>query len=372
MPRRKPPYLTGPDIDRHGNRRWYVRRKGWPKIRIRAEYGTEEFWEQYRQALAGELNPSEAGKSSPQQLKAGSFRRLCVKYYKSPKFKNLEVDTQRVRRRILDRICEVDGDKPYALMRARHIRERRDEIADKPEAANALVKALRQLFAFALEYEFVEQNPARDVLYIEHTSKRIHTWTIEEVRQYEECHPVGTSARLAMALLLYTGQRRSDVIVLGRQHAKNGWLKFTQHKNRKRNPVTLEIPILPQLQEIIDSSPCGDLTYLVTTFKKPFSAGGFGNRFRKWCDQAGLPHCSAHGLRSAAATRLAELGCSTHEIMAITGHKTLKEIERYTAAVRQRHLAESAGRKFSEAQYENESVPLDGVVRKGGTKPTFK
>ena len=342
MPRRKPPYLSGPDIDRHGNRRWYVRRKGSPKVRIRAEYGTEEFWEQYRRALAGKLSSPRSTKPQSGLPKSGSFHWLCVKYYLSPNFQTLEPNTQRVRRRILDRICEADGNKPFARMEPRHIRDRRNEWSDKPEAANAIVKALRQLFEFALECGFVDRNPARDVPYIKHAPKPIHTWTIDDIRQFERRHPMGTKARLAMALLLFTGQRRSDIVLLGRQHARDGWLKFTQWKNRNRKPVTLQIPILPQLQDIIDASPCGDLTFLVTAFNKPFTASGFGNRFRKWCDEAGLPHCSAHGLRSAAATRLAEIGCSPHEIMAITGHKTLKEVVRYTDAVRQKELAKKS------------------------------
>jgi integrase len=76
---------------------------------------------------------------------------------------------------------------------------------------------------------------------------------------------------------------------------------------------------IDKLRKIIESSPSGELTFLVTDFRRPFSTAGFGNKFRYWCDQAGLPHCSAHGLRKAAATRLAELGASEHEIMAVTG-----------------------------------------------------
>jgi integrase len=97
---------------------------------------------------------------------------------------------------------------------------------------------------------------------------------------------------LACSLLLFTGQRRSDVVLLGRQHVRNGHhgptLRFTQQKNRKRKPVTLEIPIVPELQAILDASHCGDLTFLVTEFGKGFTANGFGNRFRRWCDEAGL------------------------------------------------------------------------------------
>lgn len=135
--------------------------------------------------------------------------------------------------------------------------------------------------------------------------------------------------------------------------AHNGWLKFTQAKNAKRKPVSLEIPILAELQRIIDATtPTGKDTYLVTEFGKPFSEKGFGNRFRTWCDEAGLRHCSAHGLRKAGSARLAEFGASDREIMAITGHQTAKEVDRYTKGARQKTLAASAMKKWEHEGYE--------------------
>lgn len=129
----------------------------------------------------------------------------------------------------------------------------------------------------------------------------------------------------------------------------------------------MEIPIIPEFQQVIDESPTGDLTFLVTAFNRPFTSNGFGNRFRKWCDEAGLQNCSVHGLRKAAAARLAELGCTEQEIMAITGHRTSKEVTRYTRAASQKTRAESALRRMSEGQTENKSVPLSAPVVKGGT-----
>ena len=90
----------------------------------------------------------------------------------------------------------------------------------------------------------------------------------------------------------------------------------------------------------------GHLTFLVTEYGRPFSVAGFGNKFRQWCDEAKLPHCSAHGLRKATAARLAERGATTHEIMAITGHQSLEEVERYTRAARRSQLADSGMAKL--------------------------
>lgn len=338
------------DTDRHGNVRLYYRRFG-QKVRLRGPVGSPEFLQEYKDATNGVLKPKNKTPAAG-QIKARSIRSLCVRYYKSAMFKELAPRTQKVRQAILDRFCQhkEDGDKPFALLLPRHVRIRRDEMSDRPEAANGMVKALRQLYRFALRYDLHDANPAEKVEYLKGNPNGFHSWTLEEIARFEEVHPVGTQARLALALAIYTGQRRSDLVLFGRQHVRDGWLVFTQHKGRNRNPVRMEIPIIPALQRIIDQTPTGDLTFLVTAFNRPFTSNGFGNRFRKWCDEAGLKNCSVHGLRKAAAARLAELGCTEQEIMAITGHRTSKEVTRYTRAASQKTRAENALRRMSGEQ----------------------
>jgi len=105
----------------------------------------------------------------------------------------------------------------------------------------------------------------------------------------------------------------------------------------------LEIPIHRALKRSLDAADSSQLTFLVTQFGEPFTAAGFSNFFSEAARRAGLPKgCSAHGLRKSAARRLAEAGCSAHEIMAVTGHRTLKEVTRYTAAADQKRLARTA------------------------------
>nr|WP_298854745.1 tyrosine-type recombinase/integrase [uncultured Ruegeria sp.] len=216
------------------------------------------------------------------------------------------------------------------------------------------------------------KNPASGVEYLAGNADGFHSWTLDEIEKFENTRAVGTSARLALALALYTGQRRADLVQFGKQHVRDGWLSFTQHKNRKNKPVRMEIPIIPELQRILDESQTGDLTFLVTAFNRPFTSNGFGNRFRKWCDEAGLKNCSVHGLRKAAAARLAELGCTEQEIMAITGHRTSKEVTRYTRAASQKTCAESALRRMSNVQKGNKSVPLSNPMLPGGARSVSK
>jgi len=353
------------DLDRHGNRRIFVRRFG-RKIRLRQPEGTEAFLEEYREALVASAQP--AATSVPARPEKGQLRWLLVQYYESASYQGLEARTQRVRRLILDDICMAKGKKPYTYMEARHVEAIRDAKAKTPEAANARVKALRQVFTWAVKQKLVKSNPALEVEYFSTGSQGWHTWTIDEIRQYEAKHPVGSRARLALALLLYTGVRRSEVVRLGRQMIRSGWLTFTQTKNQKRDPIQVSIPVLPELQAVIDETPSGNMTFLVTEFGRPFTADGFGNRFRKWCNEAGLRHCSAHGLRKAGASIAAENGATTHQLMAMFGWKTVKQAEHYTRKANRKLLAGGAMHFVSLEQNKNEIDPPATVVREGGSK----
>ena len=125
---------------------------------------------------------------------------------------------------------------------------------------------------------------------------------------------------------------------MGAQHIRDGAVHIKQEKTA----VELAIPLHPELAAIIASTPSSHLTFLTTRGGRPFEASSFSRWFREECDKAGLPHCTAHGLRKAAARRLAEAGCTAHEIAAITGHASLTELVRYTRAADQRRLAEAA------------------------------
>lgn len=347
--------------------RFYFRRKGQPKVRLPGLPGSDEFNQAYYVALEGGASVERKG---PKLSSHGTLRWLCEQYFQSSDYKKLDKRTQLVRKQIIEHMWAEPispgsdrkfEDVPLPSFGAKAVRVLRDRKADLPEAGNGRVKALRAVFKWATApgIEITTTNPARDVAYFRPETEGFHTWTEAEVAQFEAKHPIGTKARLAMALMLYTSQRRSDAVVLGRQHLSNGALHFTQQKNKGRKPVRLVIPVHPDLQKVIDATKCGDLTFLVTAFGKPFTANGFGNYFRRRCNEAGLPHCSAHGLRKVAATRLANNGATEHQIMSVTGHVTSKEVTRYTKAAEQKRLARTAitliGRPAEETKDEGET-----------------
>jgi integrase len=129
---------------------------------------------------------------------------------------------------------------------------------------------------------------------------------------------------------------------------------------------------LPELREIIAASPCGDLTYLVTHFNRPYTSNGFGNAFREWCDAANLPKCSAHGLRKAGAVLAAENGATESQLQAIFGWESMSQAAHYTRAARRNKLAADAMHLIVPEREANRKVPLSFPAQNGGTKKQEK
>ena len=332
------------DVDRHGKVRLYVRLPGHQKIRIREIPGTSEFMTAYQNAITGiDFKNRRTKYKSPAQ---GSFGYVCLAYYASGIFKALDVSTQKWRRRSLDEICKHHGDSRIEEMTSYHVRKLRDQKRGKPGAARNCLKALKALFAWAVEYKLVSHDPTQGVKPVEYSARPLHTWTNDEINKFKERFPIGTKPYDALTILLYTAGRREDAVRLGPSNIQNNRVVFYQAKNEHRNPVKVDIPVHPDLGEIIRRTPADNETFLMTEYGKPFSPNGFGNKFRKWCNQAGLPQCSTHGLRKAIATFLAEGGASAHEIMSVTGHQTLEEVERYTRDAQRQLLANSAMQKL--------------------------
>ncbi len=242
------------------------------------------------------------------------------------------------------------ADMPVEAMTRAHAQRLLDAKQGTPAAANDRRKVLMGMFKWAELRGMAKHNPIEKTVGIKTRSEGHATWGIENIKRFAETHKAGTKPYLALALLLYTGQRRGDVIRFGRQHVKDGALNFVQQKNEKRMHKQMRIPILPALQAALDPVPKTQMTFLVTEFGKPFTSNGFGNWFRDKCDQAGLKGLSAHGLRKAILTIRADLGLTAHELAALAGHETLKETSRYTKKHDRDLLAESGMGKLSKLQ----------------------
>ena len=347
------------NTDRHGKRRVRFRKDGFSTY-LSGTPWSEDFMRRYAAALDGlKMQTANIG---AERTKPGTINALIVSYY-TLVFPLLKASTQRMRRNILERFRRDHGDKPVARLGHEHIASIIAAKANTPDAANNLRKVLRHLLEHAITINIIKANPAVRVKKFKTRGDGVHTWSEEEVALFQARHPLGTRAHLAVMLMLYTGQRRSDAVRMGWQHVRGKKIAVRQEKT----DTPLLIPIAPALMQALEAVPRSNMTFLMTERGAPFTSAGFGNWFRDRCNEAGLPQCSAHGLRKLAATRLAEAGCSEREIMAITGHKSFAEVSRYVEAARQSRLAEQAMSKMLGTESEQKLSNLPTRLDKTGS-----
>jgi integrase len=349
------------NIDRHGKRRVRFRKGGFSTYLTGIPW-SEDFMRQYAAALDGV--EAQAQNLGAGRTKPGSFDALCVSYFRSPNFRGLQPSTQTARRNIIEPFRSAHGSKPLKGLQRQHLTAVIGAKADTPEAANHLLKTLRIMLAYAVDQHMLNSNPAAGIKKYRSQGEGHHSWSESEIAQFEERHPIGSRARLALALGLYTAQRKGDVLRMGWQHVSGDAIAVRQQKTG----TPLLIPIHPELVTALASVPRRNLTFLMTEHGAPFTPNGFGNWWRDRCNDAGLPHCSFHGLRKAAAARLANAGCSVDQVKAITGHRSLAEVARYTRAADQQRLARQAIEMQLKTEGEQKLSSLDARLDKTGSK----
>jgi site-specific recombinase XerD len=248
-----------------------------------------------------------------------------------------------MRRRELERFRIEHGDR--ALHRLDQDAVKRLVGKKRPHPAINFLKALSPFLEWCVGEKLIASNPAVGVQRPKvPKSDGFATWTDELVEQYRAHHKVNTKARQAFELLVNVGAARIDTALLGRQHVRNGFLVYRRHKTG----VLIEIPILPDLQAVIDTMAGDNLAFIATDRGTPYTKESFGNMFRDWCNVAGIAKgYSAHGLRKYAAKVRAELGATVPELMAWFGWMTMREAERYTRAADRRKMAVSLGQKVN-------------------------
>lgn len=322
---------------RDGSARYLLRVPGCRAVTLPGEPGTPEFMLAYQRGIEVAAPPAP-------RLAVGSLDALAVSYYASPAFAGLRASTAAAYRRLVEELRAGYGTRPVRLLEPRNIEAMMAQKAGAPTAANHRLRMLRALMAHAVKIGLIRQDPTRGVDRVAYRTDGYHTWTEAEITAFEARWPTGSRERLAFALLLYTGQRRSDVVRMARQHLREvaidgravRVIEVTQVKTGKR----LLVPIHEALAAEIDATPRGDLLpFLRTEYRKAFSPRGFYNLFVTWATDAGLPPGrTPHGLRKAAGRRLAEAGATAHQIMSILG-VTLETAVIYTREAEQMRMA---------------------------------
>ena len=325
--------------DRQGQWRYYFRRGKGSRITLPGRPGTLDFMAAYQSALeASESKEEPRVRGAP-----GTFDRLVQEYFVSADYLRLAARTRHVYRLVIERLLrdEKIGHRLVKQMTRQHVAQMIGKRAATPGAANDVLKKIKILMHFAVDNGWRRDDPT--VRIKSFAEGEFHTWTDDEIAVYERHWPVGSRARTAFALLLHTGQRLSDVSRMAWTDVEAQAIRVVQGKTKTK----LWIPLHPELSRVLAAWPKMHVTLLTTNFGKPFSEKGFGNWMADRIAAAGLgEQCVTHGLRKAAARRLAEAGCSANEIAAVTGHMTLKEVGRYTKAAEQKTLATAAIRRL--------------------------
>ena len=284
-------------IDRHGKARFYLRRKGCARVALPGLPWSPEFMAAYQDAMT-----SEASKPAPsaRHIKPGTVASLVHSYLHSVAFGELALETKRTRKNILRRFGNEHGDKRAAMLKRDHIVAMFTKMSGKRFAARNWLKTVRALMQFAIGDGSLKEDPTAGIKNMSGKTEGFRTWNEDDIAAFEARHLIGTRERLALALLLCTAQRRSDVVRMGRQHIRNGIL----HVRQAKTGAVLDIPVHPDLQAIIDATSGEHLTFLTSSKTGgPYVGNALSQQFRIWCDAAELPHCSAHGLRKAACRR---------------------------------------------------------------------
>jgi integrase len=313
MPKPRPPYLNR-ELNRHGVATWYFRKYPGPRIRIRGDFGSPEFFAAYNSALAGEAaTPAPAGPS-------GSVSWLWDRYREATSWAALASSTRRARENIMAGVLAKIGAEPCGKVRAADIAASRDARAATPAQARAFLDAMRALFRWAVT-AYPDQVRVDPTAAVASPKRRqgagFAAWTESEIEAFETRWSVGTRPRVWFDVLLYTGLRRGDAVRLGRQHIRDDLATLKTEKSG--GAVTVNLPILPVLAVTLAAGPCGDLAFICGERGQPLTKETFGNEFRKACNKAGVTGKSAHGLRKAGATRAADNGATVAELEAIFG-----------------------------------------------------
>jgi integrase len=338
MPRKLPPFVER-WRDRHGKLRVYFRKARDRRIPLPSSVGSPDFEAAYQAALAGQLTHSHEKHVSPGH---GTLGALVTSYIRSARYLSLRATTKVGYASHIETLRTKHGHRSVAgLTRQRIVSGILQPYADRPGAALSILKMLRVLIRHAIDIGWLDHDPSLGIN--RPRTREIRAWTEAEIAAFEQHWPVGTKQRLAFALMLYTGQRRSDVHRMTWADVSDGTIRVVQQKTGRK----LMIPLHRDLLTVLVPAERDHVTIVNTEYGKPFTVDGFSQWLRNAITAAGLPlDCQPHGLRKAAGRRLAEAGCTAHEIMAVLGHKTLTEAERYTREANQMLLATEAMTKL--------------------------
>ncbi len=310
--------------DRHRKQRAYFRRGKGPRIALPGKFGSDEFNAAYAAALSGSTEPQ---RPIPARHATGTIGALIVSYLKSSAYRDLGEGSKQGYRSRLEIIRRDHGHRTVSGLTRERIETLLQAYDDRPGAKLDTLKKLRILIAHAIDLKWIKSDPSLGIK--RQKISEFRAWSDAEIEAFEKRWPIGTKQRTAYALMLYVGAARADVHRMTWRQVEGAAVGYV----RKKTGVGIDMDIHSDLQKALGKAKTnrGHVTIINTEYGKPFTVNGFGNFMRDAMNAAGLPaDCKPHGLRKTLGRRLADAGCSAHDIMAMLGHKSLAEAERYT------------------------------------------
>lgn len=337
MPRPRLPHLIR-EITRHGRTTWYVRVGHGPRIRITAAYGTPEFRAQYDAAISGDRPQSKT------DAPTGSLIWLWDRYRETADWSSFSAATRKQRENIMRHVIAKGGDTDFRRITRATIEAGIDRRKATPAAALDFLKTMRGLCRWAFRHGHIATDPTTGVRAPKYKSTGFAAWNEDDVAAYEARWPHGSKERVWLHVLLFTGLRRGDAVMAGKQHVRDGVIYLRTEKSGEKTEVPM--PLHPTLAATLKAGPTGDLHFICGERRQPLTKESFGNLFRDACNKASVKK-SAHGLRKLAATRYANAGATVHELMALFGWLTPTMAAHYTRDADRRRLAQQAAAKLT-------------------------
>ncbi len=231
----------------------------------------------------------------------------------------------------LRQIRKALGPAPAGEVARRDVLMIRDRMADKPGAANALVRTLGALYSWGRQREYVENTPTKGVKMLPQGAHEPWApWLVEAALESDDA-----TVRLAVGLLYFTAQRIGDVCKMRWTDIRDGVIELEAQKTG----ISLAIPLHSRLRAILAEAPRSAFTILLRD-GKPWEPVALRLHLQAWAKGRGAK-VVAHGLRKSAVNALLEAGCSVAETAAISG-QTLQMVEYYAKKRDQPKLASAA------------------------------
>lgn len=335
MPRKLPPNVERNYVKGHT---YLSFRSGkGPRIRLPDDPTSPEFLAAYHAALTGQS--ASASRDRLVHAAPGTVSALVTSYMRSTEYVGLRDTSKAGYNSRLEALRTDHGHRTVVgLSRERIITGILQPFANRPGAALDTLKKLRILIRHAINIGWLKHDPSLGIK--RPKIGRIRSWTDDEIEQFKARWQLGTKQRAAFHLFLNLGQRRSDVVRMAQTHiTPNRRIKVKQQKTG----AELLIPLHRDTIEALDAYDMQHIVIITTAYGKPFTVDGFSQWMRDAITAAGLPlECKPHGLRKAAGRMLAEAGATAKQIMAVLGHATLAEAQRYCDDADQAGLVEDA------------------------------